>query len=375
MTSAATVTDGPLRAPAAVFTAVGKPLEIRQLQVREPHSHEIRVRMAATGVCHTDQSIFSGAVPFPPPLVLGHEGAGVVESVGPDVMDLKADDHVVLTWLTQCGACFYCSNGQPELCTTKGPGEGADPRFTADGCAVGQLAGVGTFSSVVVVDAATAIKIPAGLPLTSACLIGCGVLTGIGAARNTARVAPGDAVAVVGCGGVGLNVIQGARLAGAAQIIAVDRKPEKLGLAQRFGATSTILSTEGSDLVASVRDITDGRGADITFEVVGSPAVAREALDITRPGGRMCVVGAAPLSATLEIPMYSALISQQKSVVGCRCGSANLREDVPFIVERYQRGDLLLDELVGDVVRLAQINEVLDNIDSALVARTLVCFD
>jgi Zn-dependent alcohol dehydrogenase len=376
VTTSAAVHAGVVSAHAAVFTAPGELLSIRQLDVRAPVDTEVRVRLAATGVCHTDQMIFSGGVPFPPPIILGHEGAGVIDAVGADVSSLAVGDHVVLTWMTQCGACFFCERGQPELCATKPPADDSQvPRLSAGGKGVAQLSGVGSFASVVIVDAIAAVPIPDDVPLTSACLIGCGVLTGIGAALNTAKVTDRDVVAVIGCGGVGLNVIQGARMASAAEIIAVDRLSSKLDLATRFGATHIVHVTEGVDTVTAIRDLTQGRGADITFEVVGSPALTRQALEATRPGGRVCVVGAAPLSATVEIPMYVPLISQQKSIIGCRCGSVNLRRDIPMIIERYRSGDLLLDELVGEIVPLSKINDVMANLDQATVARTVISYE
>ncbi|GAA1002890.1 alcohol dehydrogenase [Acrocarpospora pleiomorpha] len=362
-------------AEAAVFTEPGRPLDLLDLAVRAPLAHEVRVRLAATGVCHTDQSIFTGAIPFKPPLVLGHEGAGVVDVVGSAVTGLSPGDPVILTWLTQCGSCFYCVRSQPELCETKPATDpSAPPRLTRDGDPVAQLAGVGTFSSVVVVDAAAVVRLPGDMPMTSACLVGCGVLTGIGAALNTANVRPGDVVVVLGCGGVGLNVVQGARIAGSSRIVAVDLMPEKLELARRFGASTVIQGTDPAATIESVRELTGGRGADVVFEVVGLPSTARQALELTRPGGRMCLVGAAPLGAAMDVPMYLPFVSQQKSIIGCRCGSTNIARDVSFIVERYRRGDLLLDELVGNTVPLTKINDVMDNLDSAAVARTVIDF-
>lgn len=364
-----------MKATAAVFRSVGLPLEVAQVEIGEPGPGDVLVDVAASGVCHTDQSIFTGAMPFPTPLVLGHEGAGVVVGIGPDVATITEGDHVVLSYIPQCGACFYCRRGQPQLCETGLPTkENAEERMRLDGRSLRQLAGLGTFSSTILVDQHSVVPILGSVPLASAALIGCAVLTGIGAVLNTARVQPGESVAVLGCGGVGLNVIQGARLAQASRIIAIDRQPEKLALASRLGATDTILATEGAELVEPARALTGRRGPDVTFEVVGSPYLARELLEITRPGGRMCLVGAPGVESMLSIPVYRPFISQEKTILGCKCGSSHIVRDVQRIVELYGRGDLCLDELVGSTIRIDELGDAMSQLDSSVVARTVVSY-
>jgi S-(hydroxymethyl)glutathione dehydrogenase/alcohol dehydrogenase len=259
---------------AAVLVGIDQPLDVRSdVEVDQPHPGEVRVRMAASGVCHSDLSMQNGTLMTPTPIVLGHEGAGVIEAVGEGVVDLVVGDHVVISWVPQCGSCYFCVRGQKEICerSTMSVGMGTlldgTTRFTSGGQPVYQMAAAGTFSELSVIPAMSAIKIPEDLDLTVAALIGCGVLTGVGAALNTAQIRSGDSVAVVGCGGVGLNVIQGAAIAGAGEIIAVDVHPAKLELARTFGATA-VVDAGLRDAVSGVMELTGQRGADVAFEVM-----------------------------------------------------------------------------------------------------------
>jgi S-(hydroxymethyl)glutathione dehydrogenase/alcohol dehydrogenase len=286
---------------AAVLTALGQPLEIRDdVEADAPRAGEVRVRMAAAGVCHSDLAMRDGVIPAPLPAVLGHEGAGVVTDVGPGVETVAPGDLVVISWVAQCGTCFYCGRGQPELClqatvamATAGLLDGT-ARLRAAGHGGGgplyQALGCGTFTEATVVPEIAVVKVPAEVDPAVAALLGCAVVTGVGAALNTATIRPGDTVTVVGCGGVGLNVVQGARIAGAERIVAIDVHAEKLDLARALGATDAVLARDG-DPVGAVMELTAQRGADVTFEVIGRGPTIEQALGMTRRGGQTILVG------------------------------------------------------------------------------------
>jgi S-(hydroxymethyl)glutathione dehydrogenase/alcohol dehydrogenase len=360
---------------AAVLYDFHQALRIEDVELKRPRDDEIIVKIAASGVCHSDLSVVRGALPFPPPVVLGHEGAGIVEEVGRSVTELKPGDHVLLAWVANCGHCHFCRKGASHLCSVsmEAPLTGEDLVFEKDGVSIARLAGVGSFAERTVVRAGSAIKIPESVPLERACLIGCGVMTGVGAAVNTANVRPGETVAVFGCGGIGLNIIQGAALCGAASIIAIDRIPAKLELARTFGATDTIDSTSYSDVVAAIHAHTDGLGVDHAFEAVGSPALIREALACVQRGGQLIVVGVPSIAEEVSIPGIS-LAFEGKSILGCLYGSANVRRDMPRLIDLYQRGRLKLDELVSREIGLDEVNDAFGAIDRGEVARTVVRF-
>ena len=272
---------------AAVYTGIGKPLEIRDCEVDAPRVGEVKLRMAASGVCHSDLSVMRGIQTADAPMVLGHEGAGVVQELGPGVTEVAVGDHVVISWVPQCGTCYTCRRGQPELCEIGDPFAAAGglldgtTRITSGGEKIRQMAFAGTFAEVAVVPAMGIVKVPKDLDLKVGALIGCGVLTGVGAAVNTAEILKGDSVVILGCGGVGLNIIQGARLAGAERIIAVDTNPRKLELATFFGATDLVNATQG-DAVSQVIVLTEGRGADVAFEAIGLESTVELAINMTR---------------------------------------------------------------------------------------------
>ena len=275
----------------AVLTQVGKPLEIRDdLELREPGEGEVLVALRASGVCHSDLSLQNGTLTAAVPVVLGHEGAGEVLATGPGVTGVAVGDHVILSWIPPCGQCFFCLGGQPQLCTSvrAARADRPSPLSDSDG-PVNVGLGIGTFGEQTVVPVQAAIPIDHDIPFDVAALVGCGVMTGVGAAINTARVRPGSVVVVIGCGGVGLNVIQGARLAGAATILAVDRFDYKLEMARKFGATHVVHDVDLGDAIA---ELTGGIGADYAFEVVGRSPTIRMAWDVTRRGGTTVVVGA-----------------------------------------------------------------------------------
>lgn len=308
--------------------------------VRTPGPGEVQVRIVASGLCQSDLSVVNGKIPFPSPVILGHEGAGIVEAVGPGVTMPAVGDHVVLSTLATCGQCASCTSGHPTMCR-KSFGKTATP-FELDGTPIHNFASLSTFSERIVVQAGQAVSIPKDIPLTTACLIGCAVLTGAGAVLNRARVAPGDSVVVIGAGGVGLNVIQAARVAGAATIVAIDTNPDKESKTRLFGATHFIDATAG-DTVAAVGELTDG-GTHHVFDCVGGEAITSQAMEMLGWGGQLIMLGVAGPEAKLSVP--AATFYMDRSVLGCRYGSSRPSADIPRYLDLYRSGRLLLDELV-----------------------------
>ena len=359
---------------AAVLYNFGEPLKVDSLNLRAPTADEVVVKLAASGVCHSDLSVQQAKLPFPPPVVLGHEGAGVVEEVGKDVKHLKPGDHVVLSWVENCGRCHYCIAGHAHLCDAMMASmmSGGELVFEKDGMHIARMAGVASFSERSVVRGNAAIKIPDDVPFDRACLVGCGVMTGVGAAINTAKVQPGDTVAVYGCGGVGLNVIQGAALAGAARIIAVDLAPAKLELAKTFGATDVVSAKDGN-APDQIRELTGGLGVDFAFEVIGIPSVITEAFMSLKRGGKVIVVGVPPIGQMVEIP--GQMISlDEKSIVGSLYGSANMKRDMPKLIDLYMRGRLKIDELVSRRIKLDDVNDAFTAMEKGEVARSVIVY-
>jgi NDMA-dependent alcohol dehydrogenase len=362
----------------AVLEHPREPLQIQEVDLEAPHAGEVMVQIGATGVCHSDIGVFTEKLPNPMPVVLGHEGAGTVIEVGEGVQDLAPGDRVVLSWLPQCGECFYCVKGQPQLCEragvafAKGMLLDGSTRFSRNGQAIYQMAGLGTFSRHCVIPARSAIKIPETIPLTSAALIGCGVLTGWGAAVNTAGIRVGDTVAVLGCGGVGLNAVQGARMAGADTIIAIDLHDERLALAEQLGATHIL---KPSDTISrQVRALTGGRGVDVTLEVVGRQGTVDDAIRMTRRGGQVILVGAASDDVKVNVPAFSGVVMTEKIIRGSLYGSSNVQRDVPKLVRLYESGALLLDQLVTEVFAFEKVNEAVDYCLSERGARAVLEF-
>lgn len=362
---------------AAVLTGVNQPLEVHDIEVDAPHAGEIKVRMGASGVCHSDLSIQNGTIMGAAPMVLGHEGAGVIEEVGEGVTDLAVGDHVVVSWVPQCGSCYFCERGQGYLCETGGMAMATGglldgtTRFTLDGQPLRQMACSGTFSEVAIIPATGAVKIPDDVPLKIAALIGCGVLTGVGAAMNTADIRKGDTVAVIGCGGVGLNVIQGARIKGAGEIIAIDMVDSKLAMAKQFGATTTVNAGTG-DAVSQVMDLTHQRGVDVAFEVIGLKPTIEQTITMTRRGGEAILVGVPSMDVMLELPAFFGVVLMSKTIKGCWYGSSNVQQDVPKLLDLYRKGDLLLDELISRTITVDDINEAFEAMKSGEVARSVI---
>ncbi|WP_371661715.1 Zn-dependent alcohol dehydrogenase [Streptomyces sp. NBC_00280] len=342
----------------------GKQIQVvDDLEVRDPGAGEVLVAISAAGLCHSDLSVVDGTIPFPVPVVLGHEGAGVVEAVGAGVTHVGPGDHVALSTLANCGACAECDRGRPTMCR-QSIGRPGRP-FTRGGRPVFQFASNSAFAERTVVKAVQAVRIPKDIPMPSAALIGCGVLTGVGAVLNRARVDRGDSVVVIGTGGVGLNVLQGARIAGASRIVAVDANPAKEAMARRFGATHFLTSTEG------VRDVLP-TGADHVFECVGRVELIRQAVDLLDRHGQAVLLGVP--SATAEASFVVSSMFLDKSILGCRYGSSRPQRDIPLYADLYREGRLLLDELVTETYPVEDFEKAVGDAEAGRVARGVLTF-
>jgi S-(hydroxymethyl)glutathione dehydrogenase/alcohol dehydrogenase len=346
-------------------------LEVRDdVEVRPPGAREVKVRILKAGLCHSDVSVLNGTIPFPTPAVLGHEGAGVVEEVGTAVTSVAPGDHVVLTTLGNCGQCDACDRGLATQCR-QSVGGGAGPgRFRVGGHAAFQFANAGVFSQQTVVWETQCVAIDRSVPLESACLIGCAVLTGAGAVLNRARVQPGATVAVIGAGGIGQSVIQAARLCSAGRIVVVDSNAAKEGAARQMGATDFVHATPAVDPVAVVRDLGLPNGVDYAFECVGSPALIRQAIDLLDWGGACVILGVPKLGTEASFVVNS--LYNDKAILGCRYGSARPHHDIPLIVDLYRRGRFLLDEMVSQVYDLAEIERALGDLERGSLNRAVL---
>lgn len=347
----------------AAVMVQARELQVELLDLDEPHDNEVMVEIAATGVCHSDLSVYRAVLPTPLPVILGHESAGVVVGMGSHVSGLAIGDRVVLSLLAQCGNCFYCNHGQPVLCESGQPsmlqGTMSDgtTRFAWNGTAVFQMAGLGTLAQRVVVPASSVVPIPNSLPLEQAALLGCGVMTGWGAAVSTAKVEVGEAVAVLGCGGVGLHAVQGARVSGASMIIAIDPRPDRLELARSLGATHQLQPAPG--LVEKVRALTGGRGVEVALEVAGRQQSIDDAIRMTRRGGRAVIVSAPGKDVVVNISAFGGLVLTEKTIRGSLYGSAHVRRDIARLVELYDAGKLQLANLASVIYSLDQVNEAM----------------
>lgn len=333
--------------------------------------------MAAAGVCHSDWHLMTGATKHVTPVVPGHEGAGVVEAVGEGVSRVKRGDHVSLNWAPNCGACFYCLNDRPSLCSAyvgplwAGTMMDGSTRLSKEGQPVYHFSALACFADHTVVPQECCVPLKKEVPLTVAALIGCAVTTGVGAVLNTTKVRPGSSVAVFGAGGVGLSIIMGATLAGASRIIAVDRSEAKGDIAQEFGATDFVMA--GPEVVNSIRSLTEGRGADYVFEAIGIPAVQEQGLEAVRPGGTVTLVGVAPMGSSTNLP-GAILTRQEKTVTGSYYGTANTARDFPLYADLYLKGKLDLDRLISRTYPLDQINEAYADMLSGEIARGVIVF-
>jgi S-(hydroxymethyl)glutathione dehydrogenase / alcohol dehydrogenase len=343
-------------------------LDVVEVGLADTGPRQVRVRIHATGVCHSDLSAMNGLIPQPAPFVPGHEGAGEIVEVGSGVTEIAVGDHVIVAWMPPCGVCRYCLGGQPELCTEVMAAESYLPRFVVDGSPAFGMAGTGTFSEELVLPVQAVVKIPADVPWNIASLIGCGVTTGVGAAINMAKVVPGSNVVVFGCGGVGINVIQGARLAGAAEIVAVDLVEDKREGAKRFGATHAV---HPDDLAALSGELTGGQGFDYGFEVIGIPSTIRATYDAIRRGGTATIVGMGGADKMVEFNAFE-LFFNEKRLLGSLYGSGDVRVEFHRLIRLWRNGRLDLEGLISKTGTLDDINQAFDDMKAGRVIRTVI---
>jgi S-(hydroxymethyl)glutathione dehydrogenase/alcohol dehydrogenase len=363
---------------AAVLHGVGAPMTVEPVVAGDLGRTDVLVRIKAAGLCHTDLEVITGSLRYPLPIVLGHEAAGVVEELGPEAHGLKVGDHVVLSWNPHCGHCFYCERDLPILCETylaHGPKavafDGTSRTMLRDGRELKRLMFLGAFAEYAIVADHQAIVVPRELPFDRACLIGCGVMTGVGAALNIATIGYGDTVMVIGCGAVGLSAVQGARLAGAGEIIAVDLDAGKLSLAGRVGATS-LVDARSEDPSAIARAKTAGRGADVVFEAAGSPDSFRASVEAVRPGGEVIWLGKTDVAHDVAFRWGSLM--GDKRLRRSSYGGARPARDFPLIARAYLDGKLKLDELISRRIALAEINDGFLALQRGETIRSVVVF-
>jgi S-(hydroxymethyl)glutathione dehydrogenase / alcohol dehydrogenase len=361
---------------AAVFRKPHAPLTIEPVDIDKPWGREVLVRTVATGVCHSDLHVVDGQGRWPldRPIVLGHEGAGVVEAVGADVTTVKPGDHVVACLSGFCGTCAQCLSGHPNLCTGGAVtrAESAAPRLSQQGEMVRQFIGISSYAERMLLHENSIVTIDPELPLDRAALVGCGVLTGVGAALRSSGMQAGQTVAVFGCGGVGLAIVQGARIGGAVQIIGVDMFDSKLEMAKRVGATH-VVNSANEDPVKAIRALTRGAGVDHAFEAVGNAKLVRQAIESLAIRGTATIVGVLPPDATIEFPWMA--IRPECKVQTSRMGSNQFRTDIPRYLEFYRQGRLDLDAMVSKRGKLGDINEAFRAMKAGEVARTVLTFN
>ncbi|NOX23872.1 MAG: Zn-dependent alcohol dehydrogenase [Actinobacteria bacterium] len=358
---------------AAVLREAGAELRIEDVKLSEPESNEVVVRVEAAGVCHTDLHAKDGRYPVSLPTVLGHEAAGVVEAAGRHVSHVSVGDHVVACSSVFCGVCEHCLGGRPNRCVNHEAtrrGAGAEPRIEVGDEQVHQFFNLSSFAERMLVHEHAVVKIPSAMPLDRAALLGCSVTTGLGAVFRTAKVRPGDTVAVIGCGGVGLSAVQAARIAGANQIIGIDRADAKLVLARELGATHTV-NASAVDPVLEVEKLTSGLGVHHAFEAVGQPATTEQAVAMLRRGGTATLVGLFPSGAYIQLPGAPFLVDE-KRLQGSKMGSNRFRVDIPRYVDMYLDGRLRLDEMISERIHLDEVNKAFDRMRTGAHARSVI---
>jgi S-(hydroxymethyl)glutathione dehydrogenase/alcohol dehydrogenase len=351
------------------------PLEIEDVTIDDPGPGEVLLKTAASGICHSDLHVIEGGLPMPPPCILGHEPAGIVQVVGAGVTDFVPGDHVIGCLTSWCGVCKFCTDGRPYLCPGQFAGrpEGSKPRLVAkDGSTISQFANLSSFAEKMLCPERSLVKIRDDMPLDRASLIGCGVTTGLGAALNTVHIPAGASVVIIGCGGVGLSALQGARITGAGKIIAVDAQAWKFDLAKDLGATDCVDASKG-DPVGAVQALTGG-GADFVFECIGLVPTVQQAVAMTGRGGTTVLVGVVPV--TQLVPISAAdLTLQEKKITGSYMGSNRFRFDMPKYIEFYLDGRLRLDEMISSRIPLDEVNEAFDRMRKGEAARQVIMFD
>ena len=365
------------RAKAVVCREINQPVVVEEIEVESPRRGEVMIRLAACGVCHSDYSVTTGTIPFPPPVVLGHEGAGIVIEVGEGVTEIAVGDAVVSSFVSMCGKCRYCQTGRPQLCDQAAKAAYTLPDGTVrtkdrQGKPLNIFSGCGVMAEVATLHVDNVVKIAKDIPLDRAALVSCGVMTGVGAVVNTARVAPGSVTVVFGAGGVGLNAIQGCAIAGAAMIVAVDMADAKLEMARQFGATHTLNAKSEENVVKAIRKLTGG-GADYAFECVGYGEIAAQAYGCLRKGGTAVVVGVASQKDTTTLRTAS-LTFEEKTLTGSYFGSARPREDFPRLLALYRAKRLKLDELITRSYTIDEAPQAFADLAAGRNARGVIVF-
>lgn len=368
----------PLTYRAAILHAAKQPLTIETVTASPLRPTDVLVRIRAAGLCHTDLEVIEGGLRYPMPIVLGHEAAGTVEEVGPEAKGVAVGDHVVLSWNPHCGHCFYCDRSLPILCEgylEQGPKarafDGASRAHLGNGTELQHLMFLGAFGEYCIVPDQQAIPVPKDIPFDRACLIGCGVMTGVGAALNIASISPGDTVMVIGCGAVGLAAVQGARMAGAETVIAVDLDDTKLAIAQSMGAT-VLVNAKTQDAVDAARSLTGGRGVDVVLESAGSPAAFRTTAEAVRPGGEIIWLG--KIDVEKDVAFRWGSLMGEKRIRRSSYGGARPRRDFPMLARAYLDGRLMLDELISRRIAIEEINEGFQGLRNGQTIRSVVTF-
>jgi S-(hydroxymethyl)glutathione dehydrogenase/alcohol dehydrogenase len=359
---------------AAVCYEFGKPLAVEEVKIDPPQAGEVKVRLAATAICHSDIHFLNGDWGGKTPVVAGHEAAGVVEEIGEGVTLVKPGDYVVVSLLVACGRCFNCVTGAPYICEGEFALNTESRLHTRQGEPIRHGMRTAAFAEYAVVDQSQTVKIPEEMPLDRAALLACGVITGFGAVVNTAQVKPFSSVVVIGVGGVGLNTVQGAMFAGAHPIIAVDLLDNKLTAARAFGATHTINATQQETPEEAVKELTSGRGADYVFVTVGSPKAVAQGFEMLGREGTVVIVGLPKREATVTFPVFPIVLGGPRRIIGSRMGSTRLSVDVPRLVDLYQHGRLKLDELITARYPLEQINEAIEVVEKGEALRNVIVF-
>jgi S-(hydroxymethyl)glutathione dehydrogenase / alcohol dehydrogenase len=358
---------------AAILNAVSQRFEIEDIDIDEPRGREVLIQVKASGLCHSDLHLSQNDFGIPLPAVFGHELSGVVKGIGPDVREFEVGDHVVGSLIQFCGHCAACYRGHAFQClrpdeTLRPPHE--EQRLTRSGAPVTQAFGMAAFAEEALMHENQLVKVPKGIPFPQASILGCGTVTGAGAAINTANIRPGDTVVVIGVGGVGLNVISGARLAGASRIIAIDMQLKKQAIAEKFGATDFIDAKVG-DSVAAVQTLLDG-GADYVFEAIGLKSTSEQAIKMTRLGGTVFMIGVHKPGNPIAVDVMTDLIFNQVTVKGVFMGSSNIKRDIPMYAEMYLQGRFNLDDLVSQEISVNQINEAYENLKKGEIVRSVI---
>ncbi|MDI9636019.1 Zn-dependent alcohol dehydrogenase [Geitlerinema splendidum] len=361
-----------MRMKAAVLYDPAQPLVVQEVDLAPPQRGEVLIRLVASGICHSDVNIVRGEAAAPLPVVLGHEASGYIEEVGQDVTSLKVGDPVAVSLVRSCGHCFYCVRGAPNDCEGAHPLASETRIHALNGSPITQGINVAGFAEYVVVDQSQVVRLPQTMPLVTAAVLGCAVITGVGAVVNTARVQPGSSVVVMGMGGVGINAVQAAALSGARRVIAVDVLDNKLAFASQFGSTHT-LNASRENVMEAVQELTNGRGADYVFVTVGSPRAVTDSLSLVRKQGAIILIGLIGDDGTVPLPVSRVVLNEFR-ILGSFMGSSRISQDIPQIVDLYQQGRLKLDELITATYPIESINQAIEAMERGEAIRNLITF-